>query len=128
MSDIKFNPEERFMVVEPVIDEVYWLQFYNDAHITKPTDYLWVTRWGQDGNNKFSICTYHNEEYKDVWYSDKIAIFTTSISGGRYKLYLPTEQELSWYKAMEPLGTTKDIPNINKWYETTINSDILIFN
>lgn len=128
MNDIKFTPENRFMVVEPIINEVYWLQFYDDKFKTKPTSYLWLTKWEKGGSNKFSICTYHNEKHRDVWYSYKAANFSSSISGAKHNLYLPTEIELSWYKAMEPLGATKNILNIEKWYETTINSDILIFN
>lgn len=128
MSNIKFNPEKRFMIIEPIIGEVYWLQFYNDRSKTKPTDYLWLTKWGENGANKFSICTYHNEEYKDNWYSDRIATFTKSISEDRHNLYIPTIEELSWYKAMEPLGATKDIPHIEKWYRTIPSNDILIFN
>lgn len=128
MSNIKFNPEKRFMVVEPIIDGVYWLQFYDDSSKTKPTNSLWLTKWGENGANKFSICTYHNEEYKDVWCSNKVANFTSSISVDRHNLYIPTTEELSWYKAMEPFGTTNNIPHIEKWYKTIPNNDILIFN
>ena len=114
--------------MEPIIGEVYWLQFYNDKCKTEPTDYLWLTKWGENGANRFSICTYHDEKYKDTWYSDRIATFTKSISEDRHNLYIPTIEELSWYKAMELLGATKNIPNIEKWYRTIPSNDILIFN
>lgn len=129
MSNIKFNPIERFIIIEPVIDEVYWLQFYEDRFKTQPTDYLWLTKWGKDGNNKFSICAYHNEKYKNSWYSEDVAIFTSSISGNRHNLYLPRTEELAWHRAMELIGKTSPVPNIEEWLKkTTINNDILIFN